>query len=145
MVPSPTVRGTSFAKFFPTTLPVSGLVNSRKVNRAWVLPVLIGAGRPGFRHSWDDGKVQNPGFDPSARHSGMNLWLNGVQVASGLTVNRNQTISPSFTANSVNGQISLRIAVDPKANDFALDAVQITPSSNVAPLLANAGVDVTGN
>jgi PKD repeat protein len=83
--------------------------------------------------------------DPAQARSGMKLWLNGTQVATGLSTAAGQTLLQTFNTGLVKSQISVRIAVNNDAPDFALDALVVAPAAATPPPQANAGPDLTAN
>jgi PKD repeat protein len=84
--------------------------------------------------------------DDLVMHDNMSLWLEGTQVAQGLTTAAGQFIQPTFTVNVTGGQLSLRIQ-DQGGRDknFAIDGLDITSASTATPPVANAGATVAGN
>jgi PKD repeat protein len=65
----------------------------------------------------------------TAAHSDMAIWAQGVQELSGLNTAAGQLIAPSFTVQVTNGQLDLRVAAEGAGNTFAIDSLDIVPTS----------------
>lgn len=79
--------------------------------------------------------------DAIVAHDNVGIWIQGQQVASGLTTQAGQFVQQSFTATVTNGQLSFRMADQGGFDDyFVLNGLQITSSSTGQPPAAPVGL-----
>lgn len=81
--------------------------------------------------------------DARAKHAGMALWLEGVQVATNLSTAAGQFLSRTYQVEVTGGQLNLRIAAGGRNNSFALNALAILSAGSATPSgpTVNAGPD----
>ncbi len=82
--------------------------------------------------------------DAKARHANMAIWLNGQQVASGLTTKAGQFLQQTHRVEITDGQLRVRLASTGRTSrSFAINALNIVPvPSNPVNLFVDAGPDL---